>query len=85
MPDSGPSLCSVLNPHAWFDPQRLHPEGEWSWGTEGRNTFRWRVANRAAWPPGQRSASRPAALHCDPLPSASTRSDRTGSVLTPLQ
>ncbi|XP_022814484.1 reticulon-3-B isoform X3 [Spodoptera litura] len=28
MPDSGPSLCSVLNPHAWFDPQRLHPEVE---------------------------------------------------------
>ncbi|XP_045534674.1 reticulon-3 isoform X4 [Papilio machaon] len=28
MPESGPSLCSVLDPHAWFDPQRLHPEVE---------------------------------------------------------
>ncbi|KAJ2942526.1 hypothetical protein O0L34_g1993 [Tuta absoluta] len=29
MADSGPSLCSILCPNAWFDPQRLHPEGEW--------------------------------------------------------
>ncbi|KAI8422117.1 hypothetical protein MSG28_006038 [Choristoneura fumiferana] len=39
MTDSGPTLCSVLNPHAWFDPQRLHPEGE-STRAEGRNTLR---------------------------------------------
>ncbi|XP_068632856.1 reticulon-3 isoform X3 [Battus philenor] len=39
MPDSGPPLCSVLDPHAWFDPKRLHPEVE--------SLIYWRCAARS--------------------------------------
>ncbi|CAK1549299.1 unnamed protein product [Leptosia nina] len=39
MASPGPSLCTVLDPHAWFDPQRLHPEVE--------SLIYWRSAGRS--------------------------------------